>query len=62
MNPQDCTWCGSAQSIEYGICQVCLMRMPDDSSPDPVVIELAEPVVLPEPVEVEHPAVESAAE
>ena len=24
----DCTWCGSARSIEYGICQVCLMEFP----------------------------------
>ncbi len=24
----DCTWCGSAASIEYGICQVCLMEYP----------------------------------
>lgn len=22
----DCGWCGSAASIEYGICQVCLME------------------------------------
>jgi hypothetical protein len=27
----DCTWCGSAASIEYGICQVCLMEHPVDS-------------------------------
>jgi hypothetical protein len=24
----DCSWCGSARSIEYGICQVCLMEYP----------------------------------
>lgn len=24
----DCSWCGSARSIEYGICQVCLMEFP----------------------------------
>jgi hypothetical protein len=24
----DCTWCGSAASIEHGICQVCLMEYP----------------------------------
>lgn len=24
----DCTWCGSARSIEYGICQICLMEYP----------------------------------
>ena len=24
----DCTWCGSARSIEFGICQVCLMEYP----------------------------------
>lgn len=22
----DCTWCGSARSIEHGMCQVCLME------------------------------------
>jgi hypothetical protein len=26
----DCTWCGSAASIEHGICQVCLMEYPVD--------------------------------
>ena len=25
---QDCTWCGSARSIDHGICQVCLMEYP----------------------------------
>ncbi|MFN2613246.1 MAG: hypothetical protein ABR552_00315 [Actinomycetota bacterium] len=24
----DCNWCGSARSIEHGICQVCLMEYP----------------------------------
>jgi len=24
----DCPWCGSAQSIEHGLCQVCLMEFP----------------------------------
>jgi hypothetical protein len=27
----DCDWCGSAQSIEYGLCQVCLMEYPMDT-------------------------------
>ncbi len=27
----DCTWCGSARSIEHGICQVCLMEFPLDT-------------------------------
>lgn len=33
----DCTWCGSAGSIEYGMCQVCLMPYPDEhiELPDP---------------------------
>ena len=30
MDLRDCTWCGSAASIEYGVCQVCLMRFPED--------------------------------
>lgn len=25
---QDCTWCGSAASVEYGVCQICLMEFP----------------------------------
>lgn len=30
MEPEllDCHWCGSARSIEYGLCQVCLMEYP----------------------------------
>jgi hypothetical protein len=24
----DCPWCGSAESIEHGLCQVCLMEFP----------------------------------
>ena len=32
----DCHWCGSARSIEFGICQVCLMEYPEDTK----VIEL----------------------
>lgn len=44
MEPGDCTWCGSAQSIEYGVCQVCLMRFSEGPEPEPqVVIELREP-------------------
>lgn len=27
----DCGWCGSAASIEYGICQVCLMEYAADT-------------------------------
>lgn len=41
MQLQDCTWCGSAASIEYGVCQVCLMRFPEDPLPERVVIALA---------------------
>lgn len=39
MEPRDCTWCGSAKSIEHGVCQVCLMAF----SEEPEVV-----VVLPE--------------
>ncbi len=33
----DCTWCGSAGSIEIGVCQVCLMPYPEETIelPDP---------------------------
>lgn len=24
----DCHWCGSAGSVEHGICQICLMEYP----------------------------------
>ena len=27
----DCGWCGSAASIEYGICQICLMEYAVDT-------------------------------
>ena len=33
----DCPWCGSAQSIEHGLCQVCLMEFPVETK----IIELA---------------------
>lgn len=37
----DCTWCGSASSVEYGVCQVCLMEFPNEA----IVIKLPiEPV------------------
>ena len=26
--PLDCSWCGSARSIEHGICQICMMEYP----------------------------------
>lgn len=32
----DCSWCGSARSIEYGICQVCLMEYPLDTKVIPL--------------------------
>jgi len=28
----DCDWCGSAASIEYGVCQVCLMEYPNEAT------------------------------
>lgn len=28
----DCEWCGSAASIEYGVCQVCLMEYPNEAT------------------------------
>lgn len=52
----DCSWCGSARSIEYGICQVCLMEYPLDTKiihlplgrlprPTERILELDEPEV-----------------
>ncbi len=46
----DCTWCGSAGSIEHGMCQVCLMPYPEEhiEMPDPndprAPVELASPL------------------
>jgi hypothetical protein len=40
MEPLDCSWCGSALSIEHGVCQVCLMRFPDDDDAERVVVSL----------------------
>lgn len=44
----DCHWCGSARSIEFGICQVCLMEYPMDTKvivlPSERTVELDEPV------------------
>lgn len=37
----DCSWCGSARSIEYGICQVCLMEYPHETKIIPLPIERA---------------------
>ena len=64
MDPQDCTWCGSARSIEYGVCQVCLMRFPEEPDTTRVVIELRDPAAPTEPeIEIEErPVAESAAE
>jgi hypothetical protein len=55
----DCTWCGSAASIEHGICQVCLMEYPVDMKvirlpldrgvrPKPRSIQLADSEVVAE--------------
>jgi hypothetical protein len=47
----DCTWCGSAGSIDHGICQVCLMSYPEEriELPDPndprAPVEPAAPVI-----------------
>lgn len=40
MQLRDCTWCGSARSIEHDICQVCLMRFPELEDLDDVVVIL----------------------
>lgn len=42
MEPRDCTWCGSARSIEHDVCQVCLMRFPELRGADEVVVILEE--------------------
>jgi hypothetical protein len=40
MDARDCSWCGSAKSVERGVCQVCLMRFPE---PEETVVDLADP-------------------
>lgn len=42
MELRDCTWCGSARSIEHDVCQVCLMRFPELKDVDEVVVILEE--------------------
>lgn len=42
MEPRDCTWCGSARSVEHDVCQVCLMRFPELRDADEVVVILEE--------------------
>ncbi len=44
MEPRDCSWCGSARSIEYGVCQVCLMRFPDRDAPRVISLDPVEEV------------------
>ena len=38
----DCTWCGSRGSIEFGICQVCLMEYPIETKVIRLPLERAE--------------------
>ena len=35
----DCTWCGSAASIEHGLCQVCLMEYPVETKIIPLPLD-----------------------
>ena len=50
LEPLDCHWCGSARSIEFGICQVCLMEYPVETQ----IIELpTERIVALEAEEIE---------
>lgn len=37
MEPRDCDWCGSAKSVERGVCQVCLMRFPEPDEASRVI-------------------------
>ncbi|MDQ3990982.1 MAG: hypothetical protein M3245_01555 [Actinomycetota bacterium] len=56
MELRDCTWCGSAQSIENDLCQVCLMRFPPDERVVVILPDIhAEPQIAPEAEE--RPAV-----
>lgn len=52
----DCTWCGSARSIEHRICQVCLMeypleteviQLPDRNERAPKRVIALDPIELP---------------
>lgn len=42
LEARDCTWCGSARSIEHDVCQVCLMRFPEDEEIDSKVVVILE--------------------
>ena len=28
----NCSWCGSANSVEYGVCQICLMEFRNEAT------------------------------
>ena len=43
----DCPWCGSAKSIEHGLCQVCLMEYPMDTKV--ITLPPARPAETPDP-------------
>ena len=57
MELRDCAWCGSAASIEYGVCQVCLMRFLEPETEEVRVVVHLEP----EGLEVEEPGGDQAA-
>ncbi|MGH2739470.1 MAG: hypothetical protein ACRDH6_03145 [Actinomycetota bacterium] len=40
MDARDCSWCGSAKSVERGVCQVCLMRFRESEE---TVVDLSDP-------------------
>jgi hypothetical protein len=39
----DCPWCGSAKSIEHGLCQVCLMEFPMETKV--IALPMPRPVI-----------------
>lgn len=53
----DCPWCGSAKSIEHGVCQVCLMEFSVDTkiialpTTRRIVRRTLEPVTPPEVID-----------
>jgi hypothetical protein len=42
----DCPWCGSAKSIDFGVCQVCLMEFPVETRVISLPTRSAAPIVL----------------
>ncbi len=58
----DCTWCGSAGSIDHGMCQVCLMPYPKEHIEMPDPSDPGAPIEPPAAIAGEHDQTSAEAE